>query len=49
MTAPDDVARRLAEWRRLLLIRDLRRAMAAHRPTRAIRAALVAATMECLT
>lgn len=47
-TKPSDVERRLSEWRRLLLIRDLSRAQAAHRATSSIRRALAAVTVECL-
>jgi hypothetical protein len=45
---PNDVERRLCEWRRLLLIRDLHRAKRAHKATSSIRKALEAATLGAL-
>ena len=47
-TMPNDVERRLCEWTRVLLIRDLRRAKKAHRATYSIRKALAAATLGAL-
>lgn len=47
-TMPSDVERRLCEWRRVLLIRDLSRAKKAHMATSSIRKALAAATLGAL-
>jgi hypothetical protein len=45
---PSDVERRLCEWQRLLLIRDLHRAKMSHKATSLIRKALAAATLGAL-
>jgi hypothetical protein len=47
-TMPSDVERRLCEWTRVLLIRDLRHAKKDHRATCLIRKALAAATLGAL-
>lgn len=43
-----DVERRLCEWTRVLLIRDLSRAQRAHKATSSIRKALASATLGAL-
>jgi hypothetical protein len=47
-TMQSDVERRLCEWQRVLLIRDLNRAQRQHRETSSIRKALAAATLGAL-
>jgi hypothetical protein len=47
-TMQSDVERRLCEWQRVLLIRDLRRAQRRHKATSSIRKALAAATLGAL-